>query len=404
MLIGLDASRANRKFKSGTEWYSYHLIKELAAIDSANQYVLYSDQPLNDDLAEVVRGHGNFRAKVLNWPLTYFWTQIRLSLEMLFQPPDLLFVPAHALPLLHPRKSLVTIHDIGFERERGLYRSDKIGPAGLTGKIFDYLARIFTLGKFGAATLDYQTWSTKFALKHASRIIAVSNFTKQELIKVYRAAGDKIAVVYNGYNDAIYKKITDQGKINQVLNKYGIKRPYIFYVGRLEKKKNTPALVNAFAIMKARHKELEHKLVLAGQASLGFAEVKYVAEEFNLLDEIILTGWVPEADLPYIYNGAALFVFPSHYEGFGIPLVEAMACGAPIVASAIAPLKEVADGAALFFNPSDKHDLAEKMAEALLDENCATELVARGLARVKDFSLVKCARETLAVLESIFPS
>ena len=113
---------------------------------------------------------------------------------------------------------------------------------------------------------------------------------------------------------------------------------------------------------------------------------------------------MPEADLPYIYNGAALFVFPSRYEGFGIPLVEAMACGAPIVASAIAPLKEVAAGAALFFNPSDKHDLAEKMAEVLLDENRAAELAARGQLRAKDFSLVKCARETLAVLESIFPS
>jgi glycosyltransferase involved in cell wall biosynthesis len=400
MLIGIDASRANRKFKGGTEWYAYYLILELAKIDSTNQYVLYSDKPLTDELAELASKNGNFKAKVLNWPFTYFWTQARLSLEMLFHAPDVLFVPAHTLPLIHPRKSVVTIHDIGFERQEELYSSDKIGPiGGLSGQAFNLLALFFTGGKFHSNEIDYHTWSTKYNLKHANKIIAVSEFTKQELIDVYHTSGSKIAVIYNGYNAELYRPIADKKEIDSVLTKYGIKCPCIFYVGRLEKKKNTARLISAFGIMREKYKSLNYKLILVGNASLGFDEIKYVIEEFDLYSEVIITGWVPERDMPYIYNGASLFVFPSLYEGFGIPLVQAMATGVPIAASKTASIPEITAGAARLFNPNDEADMAEKMAEVLLDKQLAKKLIDRGNARVRDFSLAKCARETLAVLE-----
>lgn len=402
MLIGIDASRASRKFKGGTEWYSYYLIKELARLDSVNQYILYSDCALSGGLADLVRRHPNFKVKILNWPLLYFWTQIRLSWEMLFHAPDILFVPAHTLPAAHPPKSVVTIHDIGFERFQGLYSSDKIGPArGLKGRGFDSAARLFTLGKFRSNILDYHSWSAKFALKHAKKIIAVSRFTKQEMIDVYRTDGSKIEVIYNGCNRDVYKKIKNQDKINLVLDKYDIKAPYIFYIGRLERKKNTAGLIAAYAVMREKYKNLKHKLVLAGNASFGFDEVKYMIEEFELENDVITTGWAPEADKPFLYNGASLFVFPSFYEGFGIPLLEAMACGVPIAASDAAAIPEVAKDAALLFDPADSEDLAEKMARVLLDKDLAADLVARGQARLKDFSLEKCARETLDLLEKL---
>ena len=153
MLIGIDASRANRDHKSGTEWYAYYIIRWLAKLDSKNQYILYTDKPLKGgllDLAtsqyfadggkiekikvdkksrqEIISPHNNFKCKVLKWPFTYFWTQGRLSLEMFFQPPDVLFIPSHALPLIHPKKSIVTIHDIGFTKEKALYRKEDLGP------------------------------------------------------------------------------------------------------------------------------------------------------------------------------------------------------------------------------------------------------------------------------------
>jgi len=422
MLIGVDASRANRKFKGGTEWYSYYLIRQLAKIDFKNQYILYSDKPLVSGLADLTvenqaahpgkinrRGfqeikspHGNFRVKILKWPFTYFWTQIRLSYEMLVHRIDILFVPAHTLSVIHPKKSIVTIHDIGFERQAKFYSSDKIGPAsGLTSGVFNFLVKLFTRGKFYPNILDYHSWSTKFALSRAKIIIAVSEFTKREMVEFYKADAEKIKVVYNGFNGRLYRPIQDAEKIKQILSKYDIKTPYIFYAGRLEKKKNTAKLVEAYAIMRQKFRGIKHKLVLVGKAGLGFDEVKDVINEFDLDENVIITGWIPEADMPYIYNGASLFVFPSLYEGFGIPLLEAMACGVPVAASNIASIPEVVKNSALLFNPENKDDMAEKMAKILLDKQLAGELTNSGFARIKDFSLAKCAQETLALIEKM---
>ena len=422
MLIGIDASRANRKFKGGTEWYSYYLIRELAKIDSKNQYILYSDKPLVGGLAdltiedyamapgkidnrgfqEVKSPFGNFRVKILKWPFTYFWTQIRLSYEMLVHQIDVLFIPAHTLPIIHPKKSIVTIHDIGFERQTKLYSSDKIGPAsGLISEVFNFLAKFFTFGKFHSNIIDYHSWSTKFALSHAKIIIAVSEFTKREMVEFYKADAEKIKVVYNGFNGQLYRPISDREKIKQVLNKYDIKTPYIFYAGRLEKKKNTAKLVEAYAKMRQKFRGIKHELVLVGNAGLGFDEVKYVINEFDLDENVIITGWVPEADMPYIYNGASLFIFPSFYEGFGIPLLEAMACGVPVAASNIVSISEIAKDSVLLFDPESKDDIAEKMAKILLDKQLAGELIDSGFARIKDFSLAKCAQETLSLMEKL---
>ena len=155
MIIGIDASRANRCHKTGVEWYAYYLIRWLSKLDEKNEYILYTDQPLrgglldltgeqykpNDDCCESVKyhkkgyqilksSHNNFKAKILKWPFRYFWTQGRMSLEMIFNRPDILFVPSHTLPIIHPKRSVVTNHDVGFEKEGELYEGQKIGPQG----------------------------------------------------------------------------------------------------------------------------------------------------------------------------------------------------------------------------------------------------------------------------------
>jgi len=418
MIIGIDASRANRQHKSGTEWYAFYLIKHLAKIDPDNQYILYTDYPLSDGLDDltsdsfqskqnipkfdsngyqiITSHHNNFKAKVLNWPFKFFWTLGRLSLEMITHKPDVLFVPAHTLPLIHPKKSVVTIHDIGFKRQTKLYTKDKLG---YKSKILHTLVTLFTLGRHRPTQIDYLDWSTKFALNHAQKIITISNFSKAELIDVYKANPSQITVVYNGYNDNIYKQLSSE-KTEITLARNGITRPYIFYVGRLEKKKNISNLIEAFALLKQNHPEIHHKLILVGNASYGFDEIKYNISEYNLDHEVIMTGWINELYMPDIFNGADAFVFPSNYEGFGIPLLQAMACGTPIIASDISPVREVTDGAALLFNPDQTADIADKIFKLVTSPGLQKDLSVKGLTRVKNFNWEKCAQETLKVIIS----
>ncbi|MDO9399097.1 MAG: glycosyltransferase family 1 protein [bacterium] len=425
MIIGIDASRANRQYKSGTEWYSYHLIRELAKIDSKNQYLLYTDKPLIGGLTnltsdqevensgieanleknnsqEIISQYNNFRCKIIKQHLPFFWTQLSLSLEMLFHPPDVLFIPAHTLPIIHPQKSVVTIHDIGFIHNQQLYSHKRIESVSPTyTRLLNLLIKIITLGKYESNVFDYHIWSTKFTLKHAKKIITVSKFSKKEIEKFCPANLKKIQVIYNGYNNKLYQPFVNSEKNNQVLDKYGIKQPYIFYVGRLEKKKNITTLVEAYVIMREKYKNIKHKLVLVGSASYGFNEINYIIQEFNINSEVILTGWVPEEDMPVIYHGATAFVFPSCYEGFGIPLLQAMACNTPIIASDIPAISEIVEDSALLFDPLNKKDIAEAMAKIITDDNLRKDLIARGQRRINYFSNGKNAQETLALLENM---
>ena len=401
MIIGLDASRANRPHKTGTEWYSFYLIKNLAALDAQNKYWLYLDTPPTAELISAVQANPNFSFKLLKWPLHSFWTLGRLSWEMLWRRPDVLFVPAHGLPLIMPRRTVTTIHDIAFERERNLYRSER-PPRRFFGSqtLTNFLVRLLTRGKYRSESVDYLYWSTAFALRHAARIITVSEFTKQEILTFYAATpAAKIAVVHNGYDAALYHPVADQPeKVREVLNKYGLTPPYFLYVGRLEKKKNTAILVEALSLLRENYPLIKEKLVLIGDAGFGYDEVQYIIEEFNLNDDVHMTGWVEEADLPYIYAGASAFIFPSKHEGFGIPVLQALAVGLPAAVSNIPALKEVAKDAVLYFNQNDKQAVAAAMAKIISDQKLREELRLKGLARAREFSWEKCAAATLQVL------
>lgn len=403
MIIGIDASRANRQRKTGTEWYSFYLIQNLAVIDKTNKYWLYSDTPPTAELMDAVKDNPNFTFKYLKWPLYSFWTLGRLSLEMLWKRPDVLFVPAHTLPLFSPRKTVNTIHDIAFVREQNLYFSEKVKTkiAG-SRRLVNFLVKVITLGKYRSDSVDYLYWSTAFALRHAKKIITVSDFTKQEIVSLYpKTKIQKISVVHNGYNDDLFRPLKDTEKMQAILDKYGLKQPFFLYVGRLEKKKNTPALIEALSLVRENNPEIKEKLVLIGNASYGFDEVKYVIEEFDLNNDVYIPGWVSEQDLPYIYNAASAFVFPTKHEGFGIPILESLACGLPTIASDIPVLREIAADAVLYFDQNNKHAIAEAMVRIVKDESLRKELIAKGLTQSGKFSWRQCAIETLKEIENL---
>jgi len=403
MIIGIDASRANLQHKSGTEWYSFYLIKNLALLDSTDKYWLYLNRQPSPELAAAVKANPNFSFKVLNWPSHIFWTLGRLTLEMFWVRPDVLFIPAHALPLSGPFKTINTIHDLAFIRESNLYRSSKAKTSlTFSRPLINFLIRSLSFGRYSSGSVDYLYWSTAFALRHAKKIIAVSEFTRQEILKLYPGTkSDQIVAIHNGYDNERYKLSDAPEKHQEILSRYGLEAPYFLYVGRLEKKKNTPALVEAFAIFKENNPESKTKLVLIGDASFGYDEVKYAIEEFDLEDQVILPGWVQEEDLPYIFRSAQAFVFPSRHEGFGIPILQAFACGVPTAVSDIPVFHEVAGDAVIYFDQNDKRSIAAALTKISTDEALRRELRAKGLARVHEFSWRKCAAETLKLIESL---
>jgi glycosyltransferase involved in cell wall biosynthesis len=359
-----------------------------------------SEPEYDKDGYQIIKSpNNNFKAKVLRWPFSYFWTLGRLSLWMIRHRPDVLFVPAHGIPLIRPQKTVNTIHDVAFKRETGVYEDSKLGPQkGRGRRVINFFVRLLTLGKYGASSTDYLNWSTEYSLKHSDKIITVSQFTKDEIKKIYQLKDEKIKVVHNGFNNRLYKKINDEKKIDEVLNRYGLTRPYFLYVGRLEKKKNTPLLIEAFVKFKHHDEKRPEKLALIGDASFGFDEMKYIVHEFGLTEEVQMPGWAREEDAPYIFNGALAYILPSLHEGFGITLLQALACGVPAIASDLPVLREVAGSAALFFNPHDKENAAEMMEKIAVDEKLRAELIAKGLQRAKEFSWEKCAQETLQAL------
>ncbi len=371
MLIGLDASRANKTQKTGVEWYSYHLIQKLKEIPlkAGDKFILYSPSELRGELAELP---DQWQNKVLTWPLKYLWTQIRLSLETLVDPPDLLFVSAHILPFLCPVKSVLVIHDLGFEELPEYYSSwQKV----------------------------YYSWTHRYSFRKAAKIIVPSEFTKKEVIKLYRVAEDKIKVVPEGYNEEIFHLMDDRAKIAAVLNKYGVGGSYFLYVGRLEKKKNIKGLIEAYhQLVLSNIQPSIPSLVLVGKPGYGYREIRNRISKIKKIKEI---GYIDKDDLVYLYSGALAFVYPSFYEGFGVPLLEAMACGCPVLASNRSSIPEVGGQAVLNFNPEDINDIVGAMQKIIDDRNLREGLKQKGLERVKLFSWQRCAQETMKILVAL---
>lgn len=370
MKIGIDASRANNLQKTGVEWYAYFLLKELKKIIPENvEVVLYSREALQGDLAELPKNWSN---KVLAWPPKIFWTQVRLSLEMLFSKVDVLFVPAHVVPMIHPKKTVMTVHDVAAQRFPDSY---------------NWFENWYSL------------FSARFALKKIWKIITPSKFTKDELQHFFADyfQTEKVKVIYHGFNN-LYQKIYSLEEKNNILQKYKIKNKFLLSISRLEYKKNTVGIIKAFEILKAQVDYQDLQLVLVGKPGHGFAEIQKTLENIPYRQDIILPGWVAENDLPIILSSAQVFVFPSLYEGFGLPVLQAFASSVPVVTSLNSSLSEIAADAAMLVKADDYQEIADSIKQLLADENLRQEKIKLGLLRASEFSWEKCARETWEVL------
>ncbi len=371
MLIGIDASRAAIKHRTGTETYSVHVIRELLRLGQRHQFRLYTNGALPVGL--LWSGAAPAHAEVRSIPFRRLWTHVRLSLETLVREPDVLFVPAHVLPLLHPRRSVVTIHDLGYLHY----------PDADTARARDYL-----------------DWSTRWSAQQATAVLADSEATKVDLVRFYGAEIEKVHVVYLG-RDAGLTRVTESLHLAEVRARYGLAQEYLLFVGTLQPRKNLERIVHAFERICGRSDLAETQLVLAGKRGWLYETLFSQVARAGLQGRVVFPGYVADEDLGALLSGATAFVFPSLYEGFGIPVLEAGGCGVPVITSNTSSLPEVAGDAALLVDPHDVDAIADAMYRLVTDESLRAELARRGLENVKRFSWDKCARETLAVLESV---
>ncbi|MFA5358995.1 MAG: glycosyltransferase family 1 protein [Patescibacteria group bacterium] len=368
MKIGIDASRANRSQKTGVEWYAWHVIQEFKKIIPPTvEVVLYSDTPLTGDLAILP---ANWKSKILVWPPKFLWTHFRLSVELLLHKPNIYFIPAHVIPFLSRGKAVVAIHDVAY----------KVFPRAYTRK-----------GRF---YLNLTTWWQKMFVK---KIITISEVSKNDIIKYYHVPQNKIAVIPIAYDAKCYQLINDEQKTSAVLAKYGVTKPFIMSISRLEYKKNTHGIINAFSQLPDRNSQL----LLVGKPGRGYQYIQNALDSSPAKDHIILPGWIKEEDVPYLMNAASAFVFPSFYEGFGIPILEAMACGCSVITSNTTACPEVAGNAAILVDPQNTEQITEAINKILTDRTLAEELKNRGLERVKNFSWSKTAEATWKEIEKL---
>ncbi len=369
-LIGIDASRANAHERTGTEWYSYELIQALKKIQVPGlEFLLYSKKFLRDGLENFPPG---WDGKILYWRTQRFWNQFRLSWELWRHPVDLFFQPTHTLPLFRPKRVVVTLHDIGFEKFPQLYR---------------------------AAELRYHRYSAQLAVRRANRLITVSEFSRREILERYTLPPDRVVAIPLAVDPKRYHPDVSEADKEAVLAKYRLSRPFFIYAGRLEEKKNLANLVHAFSIFKsARGIGDPVKLLLVGTPGFGFARIAQEIAARKLEHDVILPGYVPEAEMPALIAAAKLLLLPSWYEGFGLPILQAQACGTPVIAAHAASMPEVGGEAARYAKPDEPEDFARAM-KILMDESSAWERCrALGLENVKRFSWDETARRTMNVL------
>lgn len=246
----------------------------------------------------------------------------------------------------------------------------------------------------------YPREELKRYIDRADSIIAISEHTKRDIINFFNVPEEKVRVILLAADER-FRCIEDKEAIRKTLDIYGISDEYILYTGPMELRKNVPALVRAYSILKTENK-ISHKLVLAGNKGGGqYKEIMDIISSDGIENEVIFTGFVADDDLPYLYNGASVFAFPSLYEGFGLPPLEAMACGCPVVTSNTSSLPEVVGDAGLMVDPNRPEELAEAMWRILEESELRAELRERGLKRAAEFSWRRCAEETLAVYREL---
>lgn len=361
-MIGIDGSRLTAGERTGTETYTYQLLAALARLDVPDPIRLYLNTASPPaDLPPI--------GEPVCLPFPRFWTHLRLSWEMQRRPPDVLFVPAHVVPLRHP-PSVVTIHDLGY-----LHQPEAHPPSA---------RRMLDL-------------TTRWSARVARRIIAISDTTRRDLTAHYGVPAERIQVIPHGVDHAMRR--ASRESVVELRRRLALPDAYILFVGTVQPRKNLGRLARAMAVV--ARAGLAHQLVIAGKRGWMASHVEAEIVASGMADRVRFVGYVPSSDLPTLYTGASAFCFPSLYEGFGLPVLEAMACGAPVVAADRSAIPEVAGEAALLVDPTVPEAIGQALCRVLTDKQLRNDLIERGRRRTRQFTWERTAAETIALLRTV---
>ncbi len=365
MRIAIDAHAIGNKL-TGNERYIQNLGDWLLKLDEKNEYYFFFTKK------EAVRRWEN-RAPNLHSRLVSPNPYRRLGLDFLLQLRTLrphVFHYQYTGPLLGMSPEIVTIHDVSFERHPEFFDPGERFRLKLT---------------------------VRRAAKSALKIITGSEFSKAEIVHFLRVPEHKIKVIYNGVG-AEFQRLEDPDAVRTCLDRYAISKPYLLAVGNICRRKNQQAMVRGFARWLSRNKGCQHRLVMVAQPKAYAKEVLAEASRLGLDENrVLLLGFVAEEDLPCIYAGAELYLNTSLYEGFGLPVIEAMQCGVPVIVSRASCFPEIAGDAARYVNPEDPDEIAETIREVLESEALRNQMIHAGLRRAQSFRWEATARETLKV-------
>ena len=370
MHIGIDAHAIGAQ-QGGNETYIRNLIAALAELDHTHQYTLYFSTA---SAAEDWRNrYANFAVRLLPPPTPLVRVPLALALELRRRPVDVLHVQYTAPPFC-PAPVVTTIHDLAFE----------------------HLPETFT--RRGKAQLRLTVRRTA---RQAAHILTVSEFSRQDILKTYGLPPDKVTVTHNGCEAHFTPQPASEHETEAIKQKFGIARDYLLAVGSLQPRKNLVRLLRAYAQLREQQPSFQLQLVLVGRQLWLYQEILREIRQQNFAADVIVTGYANDEDLPALYRSAVALVYPSLFEGFGLPPLEAMACGTPVITSNSSSLPEVVGDAALLVNPYEESELAQAMWRITNNTALRSQLSQAGRQQAKRFTWSAAAEKTLRTYQTV---
>lgn len=371
MKIGIDA-RFLGPIGKGLGRYVERLVEYLEKLDKENEYIIFLRKENWDYYTPRV---SNFKKVLADYRWYSLVEQVAMPWLIWREKLDLVHFPHFNVPIFCPKKFVVTIHDL-ILLQFPTPRATTLGPFWYKIK---YLCYRLVIG---------------IGLRRAAKILTVSECTKKELVKYFKINQEKIVITYEACDGVEYGQLGMPEK--NILKRFGITGPYLLYVGNAYPHKNLEGLIKIFENL-----NLDYQLVLVGKEDYFYKRLKKETAKSKIKNKIIFTGFVSEKELANLYRNAQLYVFPSFVEGFGLPGLEAMSYGLPVVASNSSCLPEIYGEAAIYFNPKDLEDVTEKIKKGLFDQNLRRALIAKGFEQVKKYSWQKCAEKTLEIYTTV---